>query len=67
MPWPPIVTFCSRPAGSMASQRALNAGWDLIGPLTNAPGPPNFSMQDVAMHYRQFRNADDAGYLGRSP
>jgi hypothetical protein len=39
--------------------------WDLVGPLTNAPGPPNFWWQNVRLHLNGYRLTDDAGYLDR--
>lgn len=45
-------------------EHALDHGWDLVGPLTNAPGRnPCAAQQDVTSYVRDYRLTDDAGYL----
>ena len=39
-------------------RHALEHGWDYVGPLTNAPGPPNFAFQDVRFYNRCYAPQD---------
>jgi GT2 family glycosyltransferase len=50
------------PAGWVAGLvEALEAGWDLVGPLSNAPGES--PLQFVGRYHGNYRLTDDLGYL----
>lgn len=43
----------------------LKAGYQLVGPVTNAPGPTNGGRQRVANYYPNYQVTDDPEYLAR--
>lgn len=44
-------------------QHALDHGYDLVGPVTNAPGPTAKGLQDVRRWHDDYRLTDDETYL----